>query len=459
MILYEFINKLIYMLKTFVGWGFILTFETQKNKIKKMFTDPLYGNSLYLIFTNVFGTGSGFFFWVFAAKLYSSEQVGLAVALISCMSLISMLSMLGLDIGIIRYLPNANDKNQMINSCITIISIVSILLCILFLAGLNIFSPSLNFLSNNIYYMILFILFTVAYSIFYMQINIFSAFRHSKYSMLQTLFSVLRVVILPLIVMYGFLGMYLSYGIGILVACILGNYYVSKINKNYKFKLNFNKDMLKEMFNYSIKNYISAIFEGTPNYFLPILIINILGAKQNAYFYIAWSFSAFFQMVARSTSISLLVEGSNKESSIKKDIIHSIKFIYSILLPVIVLVYFFGKYVLLIFGEEYSENSFGLFMILAISSIPYTINILYISVKRIQQRLNSVVLMHSFLGLFSIVLSIFFAKWMGVIGVGISWLLVNCIASLFVWRELFNYQDLQPKKLREIFNKKMNEIR
>jgi O-antigen/teichoic acid export membrane protein len=401
-----------------------------------MFSDSLYENSLYLMLTNIFGTGSGFFFWIFAAKLYSSDQVGLAVALISCMSLLSMFSMLGFDIGIIRYLPTTNNQNQMINSCLTIISVVSILLCIIFLAGLNVLSPTLIFLKDNIYYMVLFTLFTVAYTIFAMQINIFSAFRHSKYSTLQTVFSILRVIILPFIIIYGFLGMYFSFGIGILVASVLGNYYISKINKTYKFRPSFNQSMVKEIFGYSIKNYISTIFEGTPNYILPILVVNILGAKENAYFYIAWCFSSFFQMVPRSTSISLLVEGSNKESSIRKDTIHSIKFIYSLLIPAIILVFIFGKYILLFFGKEYAENSFYLFMIFAITSIPYTINTIYITVKRIQHRIGSVIYMHFFLGLFSILFSLLFARWEGILGVGIAWLLTNSIAAMFAYNKI-----------------------
>lgn len=388
--------------------------------------------------TNIFGTGTGFFFWVFAAKLYSSDQVGLAVAVISCMYLLSMFSMSGFDIGIIRYLPNASDKNQMINSCLTITSIVSVLSCILFLAGIKIFSPKLIFLRDNINYTVLFILFTAATSILIMQSSIFSALRYSKYSLTQTLFAIPRVLILPLIVIYGLFGMYISYGIGILAASIIGNNYISKINKTYKFRLSFKKDVLKEIFNYSFKNYISIIFEGAPNYIIPLLVLNILGAEQNAYFYVAWSFASFFQMIPRSTSISLLAEGSNKENNDRKNTITAIKFIYSLLLPVIILVFLFGKYILLIFGEEYSENSFSLLKILSIASIPYTLNIIYISVKRIEQHIEPVIYMHSFLGMFSILFSILLVKWVGIIGVGVSWLLVNCIAAVFIWREILD---------------------
>jgi len=59
----------------------------------------------------VLSTGSGFFFWIFAARLYAPEDVGLGSALISAlisaMGLLCMLSMLGFNIGLIRYIPGA----------------------------------------------------------------------------------------------------------------------------------------------------------------------------------------------------------------------------------------------------------------------------------------------------------------------------------------------------------------
>ncbi|MGE5472594.1 MAG: lipopolysaccharide biosynthesis protein [Ignavibacteriales bacterium] len=406
---------------------------------------------MYLMLTYIFGTGSGFFFWIIAAKLYSSDQIGLAVAIISCMSLISMFSRLGFDVGIIRYLPSTGNKNQMINSCLTITSVVSVLFCILFLAGLDILSPKLIFLRDNISYMIIFILFTVATSISFIQSSVFIALRYSKYSLIQILFATPRILILPLIIMYGLFGMYLAYGMGILAASIIGINSISKIDKTYKFKPSFKKDIFKEIFNYSFKNYISIIFEGIPTYILPLLVVNILGTQQNAYFYIAWCFSSFIQMIPQSTATSLLAEGSNKDST-RKDPIVAIKFIYSLLLPVIVVVFLFGKYILLIFGGEYSANSFNLLKILSIASIPFTLNIIYISIKRIERHIEPVIYMYSFLGIFSIVFSILLVKWLGLNGIGVSWLLVNSILVIIIWKDIFKLLGLTPQTYIDIQN-------
>jgi len=72
--------------------------------------DSLHRNSIYLML----GTGVMavfvFFFWVINARLYSAEQVGIGTTLISIMTLISSFSILGLENGLIRYLPKSERK-------------------------------------------------------------------------------------------------------------------------------------------------------------------------------------------------------------------------------------------------------------------------------------------------------------------------------------------------------------
>jgi O-antigen/teichoic acid export membrane protein len=387
--------------------------------------------------TTLFGTGSGFFFWIIAAKLYSSDEVGLAAAIISIMSLASMLSRLGFDIGIINYLPKVTKKIEIINSCIIIELISSVFFSVVILMLLSILAPKLIFLKENNIYMLLFILFTAFNTLLVMQNNIFAALLHSKYSFIQTLIAILRILLLPIVVIYGFFGMYFSYGLGILIASIVGNTLIRKIIANYRLKFEINFEQIREMFNFSFKNYVSSLFEGTPSYVLPLVIIHFLGAEENAYFYISWAISSFILMIPRATSISLFAEGSNQEKNIKKYTIKSIKFIYMMLLPTVVIVILFGEYILLFFGSEYSNNAYTLLKILALASIPFTLNIVFIAIKRIQHYVMAVIYMHLFLGVATIILSLLLINKFGLVGVGISWMIVNCIAGIFSAKSIF----------------------
>ena len=66
-----------------------------KTRIINHMKDPLYRISFFIMLTSISNAGFGFIFWMLAAKLYPKEDVGIATALISAMSLPVLLSRLG----------------------------------------------------------------------------------------------------------------------------------------------------------------------------------------------------------------------------------------------------------------------------------------------------------------------------------------------------------------------------
>ena len=137
-----------------------------KNVYKQVMTDPLYKNSLF----NMSGTfilgGLGFVFWIIVARLYKTEQVGIATTLISIMALLSSLTILGLGSSLMRHLPKSTHKNELINSSFVIVMLVTLLASVIFLLGLQIFSPQLLFLRSNLFYIISF---TIVYNFLFLE--------------------------------------------------------------------------------------------------------------------------------------------------------------------------------------------------------------------------------------------------------------------------------------------------
>ncbi len=109
-----------------------------RNELKQHLNDPLFKNAYFLMLSSVTSAGAGFFFWLIAARFYSTEEVGLVSAIIAAMGLISMLSLLGFDISLVRFLPEREDKKELINSCLTISFIFSLALTLIFIAGISI---------------------------------------------------------------------------------------------------------------------------------------------------------------------------------------------------------------------------------------------------------------------------------------------------------------------------------
>src|SRR5260221_1957774 len=90
--------------------GFIMynTDSIMRLKISRFLQEnPLYKNSFYVMASNMVLIGTGFFFWIIAARLYSTAQIGIATSLFSLLTLLSNFSLLGFGSGLMRFLPGS----------------------------------------------------------------------------------------------------------------------------------------------------------------------------------------------------------------------------------------------------------------------------------------------------------------------------------------------------------------
>ena len=105
----------------------IIKIATYKKGIQQLFGISLYRNAFYLMLNSVAVAVTGFIFWAIAARLYPVEGLGFASATISAMTLLALLSSLGLDYGLVRFLPTSSkEATTIMNSCFTVGGLVSI---------------------------------------------------------------------------------------------------------------------------------------------------------------------------------------------------------------------------------------------------------------------------------------------------------------------------------------------
>lgn len=234
--------------------------------------------------------------------------------------------------------------------------------------------------------------------------GIFAGFRKTEYSFIQTLVTVARIGIVPFLTAFRAVGIYASFGLTPLLAFIVGIHLTSRI-LNYKPVPAVRRGVLNDIIHFSFGNYLARIFEMLPTFVLPLMVINVLGAEVNAYFYIAWQISVLLLAIPRFTSISLLAEGSYNSKELGRNVRRALKFIFILLGFAVTSLFLLGKYLLLIFGESYAENSFEVISILVLGSFPFAINAVYASVMRVKRRIEPI------------------------IGVGIGWLAVNLIVA------------------------------
>jgi O-antigen/teichoic acid export membrane protein len=417
------------------GWG----------RIVGLLRSSLYVDSFYLMAANVVGAGFGFLFWTGAARLYDPRDVGLAGAAISAIGLLAAVSTLGLDFAMIRFLPHATDRQGIINSSLTIGASLALLLSLVFLWGAGIWSPGLVPSRTNLAFVVFLVIATISMTMMSLLNSVFLARRQANMVCTESfIFGATKVSLAALLaIVWRPVGLVGAWALG-LVAAVIGGFALflpRAEGGRHQLQVTLNRKVLNDMTHFAFANYLSAVLWGAPTYLLPLLVVTMAGREANAYFYVAFSVSGLLSVIPTAVSLSLFAHGSHNESELVDLTLASLKFSVGLLGIGIIAVLLLGGKLLLLFGKAYSIQGTELLWLLALASIPITVNSLYFSVLRVQNRMGPVILyMVAILGATLALSSILLPRF-GLMGAGAAVLVAHgivasWIAILFLLRRL-----------------------
>ena len=316
-------------------------FEKLHTTFRNHVQNPLYKNSYYLILNSIIGSALGFLFWTIAARNYTANDVGLATAIFSAIGLLTTISKFGLDISIIKYLPMYETKNDVVNLSLSIPLIISVVLAILYVLGVNYWTPNLSILLNWKYGS-LFLIFTCAYTLYALQNNIYIAERKAKMTfLLSTFWAALKILLLVMLSSLGLFGIFNSWGLATTLSTVIGFIILSKSMNNYKPLVVIKKELVKKMMNYSFGNYIASFLFSAPALVIPIFLSNI-NPEMSAYFYISWMIAGLIYSITGLINMSLFAECSHNSDNLRPGIISVLKFTFLILVPSTIGIVYFG---------------------------------------------------------------------------------------------------------------------
>jgi len=427
---HSYIGMLFFLIYFAFFW--ILFYKWMKDEpglYKKYIQDSLYRNSIFLMLSTLIMASLGFIFWMIAARLFSTENVGLATAIISVMGIITSFSALGLGSGLIHFLPKSKRKNKKINTCFTLIALVTIIITSIFLILISNFSQKLHFIKENLILSIIFIIFMIFASFNSLIESVFIAYRSTKYILLKNfIFSSLKILLLFAFVSLGAYGIFSSWMIAIITGFII-SIIVLMYKFNYKIKAVFYDNVIKRIGKYSFGNYAAGFIGGLPVLILPLIIISKLQAEFSAYYYIAMMIANLLFAIPSAASNSLFAEGSTNENKINEHVKKAGKIIALLLIPAIIIVVLFGKYILLFFGQNYSSEGFKFLQLLALSGAFVSVNSVFGAIFRIRHRIKEIIYISIIGAIITIGLS-YYLLHLGLIGIGLAWIISQGVVSL-----------------------------
>lgn len=418
-----------------------------RDGVKSLYRVSLYRNSVYLVANSAVNSLTGVLFWIAAARIYAPGDVGLASAAISAIGIVVLFASLGLDYGLIRFLPDESRKaNDFINTLFVTTGLSAAGLAVVFLVGLPVWSPALLPIREGPLFLVSFIFLDFIFMLSLFAIQVFIARRRTGFALAQgIIFGVFRFIPLFLLATVDpALGIYYSWGIAIAASTLIAFWFLPRVVRGYRPRLTIKKQVLAEVFRFSLANYISSITWSVPAVVLPLMVVNILGAEQNAYFYIGWSVASIIFMIPFGISQSLFAEGAHGSEDLGRQVRKSLKISLVLTVPALALLLLLSDKILWLFGSEYSKNTTVMIWIIAPSVIPMSVNFIYLSIMRVRKKIKSVVFLTAFMAVVTLALSWVLLPVMGIRGAGIAWLAGQVGALALVAFDLFRKKSGGP---------------
>lgn len=394
--------------------------------VTRFFQDPLYRNSIFIMLNTGLVSLFNYLFLLLAVKVTSSEYVGLATASISAGMMIAAISRLGMDDSITRFLPQSKDGGGFVNALIAIMLVVTIIVLAGFMMWLPHVSPALMFLQKW-QYALLFLVLVFLMSICNMQGTTLVASRRADLALLEFALLFIRIPLLFVTGALGVIGIFLALDITYFVMMVVGFIFLYRLGIVRDLHTDFGQ--ARKTMRYSLSNYVALILYTAPYTLIPILVVNVIGANSQAYYYAAYSIAAFLLLVPDSIVASMFVEGAH-ERPLRDTAIRSLRFALIILVPLVLATVFFGDNLLLLFSPEHSAAAYELLLLLALSSVFYAVIEVYFTVMQVRK--NMVMLNFVRLSVTALTLGIGYVllQKLGLIGIGYAWLLSCIIVSV-----------------------------
>lgn len=388
----------------------------------------------------------GFGFWLFVAHLYTPEQVGIASALISISTLLSSLSMVGLDSALIRFLPGSKNQSRDINTSLIAVGVLAAVAACVYVVVARLFNLSIAEPFEWSGGLPVFALIIVVVALNSLTDAVFIANRRAEFhTIVYAVFGLVKLILPIGLVGLGWLGIFAAFAVAALVGLALSFYYMMRV-ADYRFGRAPNWGLLASARKYSFNNYIGTLLASIPAQLMPLIIIQRLGAAQAAYFAMSLTMANLLYVAPSSVAQSLLAESSHQPEQRAKHVRHAVKMLTFMLVPAVALAIVIAPYLLGIFGRQYAHGSTALFQILAVATFFVAVSSVCNTILNVEHRSGGIVIARLALLVVTFALT-FILIPLGLTGVGIAMTAgyaASNIVYLFLFRQRPRADDSSP---------------
>lgn len=394
-------------------------------------------NAAALISTQAITSLLGFIYWWLAARRFPEASVGVASALVSAMTLLGTVGMLGLGTLLIGELPhNRSRAPTLITTAVLIAGAVGALLGGLFTVIAPLISPELPPLADRFDHAALFIL---GASLTAMGLVLDQAALGVMRGWLQfwrnAILSVGKLAALFAITTWAagqagfsiFATWVAGAGLSIL-AVVMMEIGQRRFNANYRPEL----QAFQGLRLHALRHHALNLVLLAPGLLLPLVVTARLSATVNAYFYTAWMLNGFVTVVPVALATVLFAAGAAQPQVLTQKFRFSIGVTTAFGLLAVFVVALGSRWMLGLFGESYAREAGLALVVLSLSVFPIIISEHFVALRRIERRPQSATVPLALASVLKLVLAAAGAEIGGLLGLSIGVVAASYLTAVFL---------------------------
>lgn len=350
-------------------------------------------NTGSLVCTTLITSALGFVYWWSAAHLFSPEAVGLASAVISAMTLLATISLLGLGSLLIGELPRQPAKERsLVSTAMLLVGGAGGLTGIVFAMLTPLVSKDLQTLKASPEAIAIFASGVSLTAVTLVLDQALIGLLRSKLQLLRnTLFAATKLVVLLAA------GLYLAHKVGLTIYATwaIGNVFslmalfgFALVKGRWSLKACLPQwGLLRRLRYAALQHHILNLTIMFPTLILPVLVTIMLSARVNAWFYVSFTLANFVSVVLYALTTVLYAMNAAEPARLARQIRLTLSLSFAISILANCLLFFGARQILSLFGPAYAEQAAWSLRILGLGAFPLIIKDHYIAVCRIHNRM------------------------------------------------------------------------
>ena len=405
-------------------------------RVMRELQTPLLRNGYALVANSFVTSGLGFVYWLLVARLFDATQVGMSGALISTVVTISAFAQFNLGGALTRFLPIVGiGAGQLIWISYAVVGLASLVASLGFVVVAPIVSPELADTLERTGLGHWLLVAAVCWSIFVVQDGVLTGLRIAPWVTLKnTVFGLAKMLLLVgLALSPSNADVFISWFAPALPILVLAHLVIAREAR--RLARDGPQDFVLEREVRSITRYVGPDYIGAlgglaASGLAPLVVLHQFGAEMNAVYFMCWTITYTLQLVSLSIGSSLVAEGALNQDSLRLLVTNAIKHTLVIVAAAVVVILVVAPLILRLFGAAYATEGADLLRLLALSSVPFAFTSVFLSVARIQGRMQLVMVSQLVLMVLVLGLGYVLSGLFGVNGMGAAWLLAETFVAI-----------------------------